>query len=130
MTDTDEILKFIKANLDTVVDPDGSHGSAVNVYYGTPTTKEKGNRISYQLLGDPATNRNTRGREEECEISISISIFSMARITLGKIANSVMRKMDAIRGQRGAVTERQELDTGLWTRIMTYRFTCRNDTIL
>lgn len=130
MTDTDEILQFIKANLETVVDPDKAHGATVNVYYGTPTTKEQGNRISYQLLGDPATGRSTRGREMECEISVSISIFSMARVTLGKIASSVMRKMDSIRGQRGAVIERQELDTGLWTRIMTYRFTCRNNTIL
>lgn len=130
MTDTDEILKFIKANLETVVDPEGENGSTVEVYYGTPTTKEKGNRISYQLLGDPATGRTTRGREAECEIAISISIFSMSRIVLGKIAASVMRKMDAIRGQRGAVTEGQELDTNLWSRIMTYRFACRNNTIL
>lgn len=130
MTETDEVLEFIKANLETVVDPDGTHGKTVEVYYGTPTIKEQGNRISYQLLGDPTIGSTTRGREAEREISMSISIFSMGRVTLGKIASSVMRKMDAIRGQRGAVTERQELDTGLWTRIMTYRFTCRNNTIL
>lgn len=130
MTNTDDILRFIKANLDTVVDPDKTNGETVTTYYGIPQTKVQGNRISYQLLGDPATGRTTRGREAETEVSISISIFSQTRETLGKIASSVMRKMDAIRGQRGAVTERQELDTGLWTRIMTYRFSCRNNTIL
>lgn len=130
MTNTDTILQFIKANLDTVVDPDKADGSSVEVYYGAPTTKEKGNRISYQLLGDPTLERTTRGREATSEVSISISIYSVERMTLGKIAASVMRKMDAIRGQRGAVVERQELDIGMWSRIMTYRFTCRNDTIL
>ena len=129
MTDTDKVLEFIKANLDVTPDPD-QPGKKVEVYYGTPTMKETGNRISYQLLSDSATRATTRGREAESSISISISIFSAQRVSLGKIATSVMKRMDAIRGQRGASVERQDLDPGLWTRIMTYRFTCRDNTIL
>lgn len=128
MTDTEAMLEFIIGQI-KVFDPDNKT-ALVPVYYGKPKQKVEGNRIICQFLGDPAVSQNTRGREADCEISISISIYSPSRASMSKIASKIMCRMDGIRGRRGGVTESEEPDTYLWSRIMTYRFACRNNTII